>query len=125
MDDSYPAAKLIPPEGNTIAIISGVGNVGAIAGTGLGVAAAGDASGGNGKAGFAILGTLGGLTLSGLLFGGVGGMAHGAGAYTVRNVAIGVGVPATWAATIGGGVLGYHWSAGPECCISEEVAMHP
>lgn len=118
-------AKLIPPEDNNIAIISGVGNVGAVAGTGLGVAAAGNASGGNGKTGFAVLGTLGGLTASGLLVGGVGGAAHGAGADTVRNVTIGVGVPLMWAGTIAGGVLGYRWSAGPECCVSEDLAVNP
>lgn len=118
-------AKLIPPEDNNFAIVSLGGNIGANLGIGWGVAAAGRASGGNGKAGFAMLGSVTGMTLSGLVVGGAGALAEGAGATGVRNVAIAVGVPVIWTSMIGGGVLGYRWSGARECCVSEDVAVHP
>ncbi|MFB6376124.1 MAG: hypothetical protein ABEN55_24060, partial [Bradymonadaceae bacterium] len=95
------AAKLIPPSDNNYGIMALTGAVGANIGCGLGAAAAGNNSGGTGRRGFAILGPFAGQLLSGLIVGGVGGLADRAGATGVRNVTIAVGVPLTFAATMG------------------------
>lgn len=102
------------------------GSLGAVPGAGWGASLAGDASGGTGSTGFAILGSV---------IGGVGGVGTAVLAgEAVRNLGpaqLGVemqlygGLLAGATAAVTGGVLGYRWSAEPDRAEQNAVQWAP